>query len=144
MNIPVKRIGSTPRRQGGSVGSRSNSSAAMRAASDSMAVLRDKYGEYMDMVLRRIQEAILIQQQLSPIMFNQGTVVMTFRIDDTGRLGTIRFIQAAPVDLTGETAAARRVLEDVGGGAPFPPPTPQMLADPDFQKITIMFMFEPR
>lgn len=144
MNIPVKRISSTPRQRGGAIGNRPNSSAAMRAASESLAVLRDRYGAYMDMILKRIQESILIQQQLSPVMFNQGSVVMTFRIDESGRLGTIRYITAEPSDLAAETAAARQVLEDVGRGEPFPPPTPQMLADPDFQKITINFLFVPR
>lgn len=144
MNIPVRRIGATQRTQGGVTGMRTNSSAAMKAGSQSMAVLRAKYGAYMDLILQRIQQSILIQQQLSPMMFNQGIVVMSFSVDAGGKLGGIRFIQAQPVDLTGESAAARRVLEDVASGEAFPPPSPQMLADPSFQKITINFLFEPR
>lgn len=143
-NIPIKRIGSKPRTQGGSLGRRENSSAAMKAGFKSMAVLRDRYGDYLDLILRRIQEAILIQQQLSPVMFNQGSVVMTFSIDADGRLGEIRFIASEPEALPNESSAARRVLQDVASGAPFPPPTPQMLADPNFQKIVINFIFEPR
>ncbi|MBP5232800.1 MAG: hypothetical protein J6333_05280, partial [Planctomycetes bacterium] len=117
--------------------------AAMQASAQSLAVLRDRYGEYMDKVLRRIQQAIYIQQQIMPMMFNQGAVVMTFTIDASGRLQAIRYVASAPEGLVQERAAARQVLEDVRNGEPLPRPTPEMLADPDFQKITINFIFAP-
>lgn len=144
INIPVQRIAAAPQAQGGTVGTERDSSAAMSAESRQMAVLRDRYGEYMDLILRRIRGAIITQQQLSPIMFMRGSVVMTFTINPQGRLSDIRHVRAEPGSLPTESGAARQVLQSVAAGAPFPPPTPEMLADPDFQKITIFFIFEPK
>ena len=143
--VPTRRIGARPSApsNGGALANRSGR-AAMQASFQSLAVLRDRYGEYMDKVLRRIQQAIFIQQQISPLMFNQGAVVMTFTISPAGRLEAIRFVAASPAGLVQETAAARQVLVDVQNGAPLPRPTPEMLEDPDFQKITINFIFAPQ
>ncbi|GHT01833.1 hypothetical protein FACS1894108_15810 [Planctomycetales bacterium] len=105
-------------------------------------MLRSRYGEYMDELLRRIQNAIYIQQQLSPMTFTRGTVIFTFTVNAAGRLDRINYLGAEPADLPQETGAARRVLTDVQNGKLLDPPTPEMLADPLFQKITVNFIFD--
>ncbi len=141
INIPVRRIGAKSQKQGGQIGFTQKTSA-MGVGQRSMAVLRDRYGAYMELLLRRIQEAITLQQQLSPIFFTQGVVIMNFTINERGQLVNIHHVQASPQNMPNESAAARRVLEDVATGRPLPPPTPQMLNDPEFQKITINFLFQ--
>lgn len=142
--VPSRRIGtSAPPTDGGKLRQHSGS-AAMQAGIKSMAVLRDRYGEYMDILLRRIQAAIYIQQQLSPPMFNRGVVVFTFTISANGHLENVNFLGTQPEDLTQETAISREVLTSVQQGEALPKPSIEMLHDPDFQKITVNFLFEPR
>lgn len=141
--IPVRKIGSTSSSTGGKIQKRLNTSA-INAGSKSIAVLRSRYGDYMDKILRRIQQAITIQQQINPISIHEGSVVMSFTINPSGILDQIKFIDSAPQGITTEVSAARGVLTDVQNSGPFEPPTEQMLNDPDFQDIIINFVFESR
>ncbi|MDR0867858.1 MAG: hypothetical protein LBP75_05200 [Planctomycetota bacterium] len=137
--VPTRRIGGGAP-SGGKMRPRPNS--ATLVGIQNIAVLRSRYGEYMDELLRRIQNAIYIQQQLSPMTFTRGTVIFTFTVNAAGRLDRINYLGAEPADLPQETGAARRVLTDVQNGKPLDPPTPEMLADPLFQKITVNFIFD--
>lgn len=139
--IPVRKIGSTSSTTGGKMKKQLNSSA-INAGFQSIAVLRNRYGEYMDKILRRIQQAIIIQQQINPISMNNGSVVMSFTINPEGYLDSISFIGSKPQDITTEISAARSVLQDVQNSGAFEPPTQEMLNDPNFQKIVINFIFE--
>ncbi|GHS93349.1 hypothetical protein FACS1894139_03330 [Planctomycetales bacterium] len=137
--VPTRRIGGGAP-SGGKMRARPNS--ATLVGIQNIAVLRSRYGEYMDELLRRIQNAIYIQQQLSPMTFTRGTVIFTFTVNAAGRLDRINYLGAEPADLPQETGAARRVLTDVQNGKLLDPPTPEMLADPLFQKITVNFIFD--
>ena len=139
--IPVRRISSSNSRTGGKLQNRKNSSA-INTGMKSIAVLRSRYGDYMDKILRRIQQSIVIQQQINPIGMHEGSVVMSFTINPQGYLDQIKFIGAAPDDITTEISVSRTVLRDVQNSGPFEPPTQEMLNDPDFQKIVVNFVFE--
>ena len=139
--IPVRKIGNTSAKNGGKLHKRLNSSA-INTGSKSIAVLRSRYGEYMDKILRRIQQAIIIQQQINPISLHEGNVVMSFTIDPAGYLSGIQLIGSKPQEIATEISAARSVLQDVHNSGPFEPPSQEMLNDPDFQKIIINFVFE--
>ncbi len=141
--IPVRKIGSTNNTNGSKMKKRLNSSA-INTGSKSIAVLRSRYGAYMDKILRRIHQAIIIQQQINPISLHEGNVIMSFTINPQGYLDDINFMESMPNNIATEISAARNVLMDVHNGEPFEPPTPQMLNDPIFQKIVINFVFENR
>lgn len=141
--IQVKQIGSQSNKTGGKMKRRLNTTAVI-SGSRSIAVLRDKYGIYMDKILRRIQSAINIQQQINPIALHEGFVVMSFTINQRGILDEINFIGSKPDNNSSEISAARSVLKDVQNGDPFEPPSQEMLNDPNFQKIVINFVFENR
>ena len=141
--IQVRKIGSQNNKSGGKMKKRLNTTAVI-SGSRSIAVLRDRYGLYMDKILRRIQSAINIQQQINPMALHEGIVVMSFTINPQGILDEINFIGSKPDNNSSEISAARTVLQDVQNGDPFEPPSSQMLNDPNFQKIVINFVFENR
>ncbi len=139
--IPVRKISSTNSSTGGKLKKRLNSSA-IYTGSKSIAVLKSRYGDYMDQILTRIQHAIIIQQQINPISMHEGQVFMSFTINSEGLLDDIQLIGASPQGITTEISVARSVLKDVHNSGAFKPPTQEMLNDPVFKKIVINFVFE--
>lgn len=139
--IPVRKISSTSSSTGGKLKKRLNSSA-INAGSKSIAVLKSRYGDYMDQILKRIQQAIIIQQQINPISMHEGQVFMSFTVNSKGLLDDIKLMGSSPQGITTEISVARSVLQDVHNSGAFKPPTQEMLNDPDFQKIVINFVFE--
>ncbi len=138
---PVKRVGSkssTP-----SPMSKRNRTSARLKGNRSFDVLKARYGMYMNEVLRRLQQAVAIEKQVAPMTFDQGIVVVTFRISPEGRVEDITVVESDPPDMTTERVIAREVLEIVQKGEPLPKPTEKMLADPEFRKIEIGIFFVP-
>lgn len=139
---PVRRIGD----RGGDGGAplpRAMQSSGVRAGGRSLAVLGSRYPGFMEELVRRLQRSIAFEQQRNPLQYRAATVVVTFRVDEAGMIQNIRFVESHPAGLQIEPAIARRVVETVQTWGALPIPTPEMLADPDFQTITIIFDFIP-
>ena len=135
--IPIKKI---PQKEY----ERSLNKSELNVCSKSINILRNRYGKYIDKILKRINQAIIIQQQINPINLNEGNVIMSFTINSTGLMDDIKFFGSSPANILNEISAAKNVLQDVRNSGAFDPPTQEMLNDPDFKNILINFVFEKK
>lgn len=139
---PVRRIGEG-HGDGGAPLPHALQSSGVRAGGRSLEVLGTRYPLFMDELVKRLLRSIAFEQQRNPLQYRSAMVVVTFRVDEAGMIRDIRFVESNPPGLLIEPAIARRVVETVQSWGALPIPTPVMLADPDFQTITLVFDFIP-
>lgn len=96
-----------------------------------MRLLAHRYGAYMRKLQRQLQESLNRVVYLNPTSYSQGGARIRFTIAPDGSLAVYE-----TDDSTNE--AVRMISETtLREGAPFDPPTQQMLQDPLFQKMTL-------
>ncbi len=99
-----------------------------------MALLRDRYPEYMTKLGRMLQDSLNRTMVLYPNYYATGQARLLFRIDAGGLIDW--YETQYPVDGSDNTlrAISERTLLEAG---PFDPPPAAMLADPAFQRMSL-------
>lgn len=99
-----------------------------------MALLRDRYPEYMTKLGRQLQDSLIRTMFLYPSYYAAGESRILFRIAPDGTLGW--FETQYPADGSDNTlrSITERTLADA---FPFDPPPPAMAADPAFQRMSL-------
>jgi hypothetical protein len=132
----VRRIGEAARPEG-QVRRTQSATSARLVGSPSLAVLRSRWGEYMDVVARRLQQSLDRQAALHPRSYRHGVVQVGFGIAPDGSVTDVRLLSAESGMVT-EQAISVRTVETAG---PFPPLTPEMRTDEHFRAIVLNVEF---
>lgn len=99
-----------------------------------MALLRDRYPEYMIKMLRQLQASLNRTMVLYPNYYATGQSGMFFRISPEGKVSYYELLfPAEGVDDTLRMISRQTLLE----AAPFDPPPQEMLNDPAFQRMRL-------
>ncbi len=99
-----------------------------------MALLRDRYPEYMTKLARMLQDSLNRTMVFYPNYYATGQALLLFRIAPEG---VIEWYETQyPVDGSDDTlrSISERTLLEAG---PFDPPPAAMLADPAFQRMSL-------
>jgi hypothetical protein len=109
-----------------------NTATSARVAGDrAMAILRARYPEYMEQVLKLWTQSVRRQEVLATTPFKRGSVYFTFGIGEDGSLQNLKLV-APRQDMFAEQELT---LTSVKEAAPFPPLTGKMKTDPYFKHI---------
>ncbi len=132
----VRRIGEATRPEG-QVHRTQSATSARLVGSPSLAILRSRWGEYMDVVARKLQQSLDRQAALHPRSYRHGVVQVGFGIADDGSVTDVRLLSAES-GMVAEQAISVRTVETAG---PFPPLTPEMRTDEHFRSIVLNVEF---
>lgn len=122
-----RRTGTAPRRQ-------TNTSVQLLGDDVSMRVLMHRYGAYMDKLGRQLQESLIRQMVLNPLNYSRGQVKIRFGIAPDGKLSYYETVFVEEGMISERILSERTLVE----AAPFDPLTPEMAADENFQKMTVV------
>lgn len=122
-----KRTGTAPQRQ-------TNTSVQLLGDDTSMRVLMHRYGAYMEKLGKQLQESLIRQMVLNPLNYSRGQIKIRFGIAPDGKLSYYEtvFVEEGMIS---ERILSERTLTEA---APFDPLTPEMAADENFQKMTVV------
>ena len=104
-------------------------------ADPNMKYLAHKYAAYMKEVAKLLQESLNREVLLQPMGYTTGQSKITFTIAPDGSLGYYNTLFPAEGELDYVRITSERTLVNAG---PFPHPSPEMLADPIFQKMSLI------
>ena len=104
-----------------------------------MRLLAHRYGEYMEKVARQLQESLNRVVMLSPLEYTRGNAKIRFGIAADGSLAYFETEYPGEGALVNVRLTSEQMLREA---APFDPPTEEMLADPNFQKMSVTVFLE--
>ncbi len=137
---PVKKIGpkSEAQERKSAV---TRKSRARLSSTDSLALLKSRYGAYMDKVILRLEQSVRRIESLGLGASGEGVIKSSFRINQNGEIIDITII-SAPDGMLREQNIVKQIYEDAYAQGKFSPPDNSMLKDPDFSPIIVNFWFE--
>jgi len=137
---PIKKIGPQADSQDRKSAVTRNTKARL-SSTDSLALLKSRYGAYMDKVIVRLEQSVRRMESLGLGATGKGLVKTSFRIDEHGEIVDIKIIEA-PEAMLREQNIVRQIYDDAHAQGKFAPPGNTMLKDPDFSPIIVNFWFE--
>lgn len=114
---------------------RDNTAVRVLDADPSMALLAHRYGPYMEKLARQLQESLWRVMVLQPMDYTRGQVKVRFGISPDGTLTYYTTIYPEDGTMDRERSLSEQMLREA---APFDPLTPQMQADENFQRMTVI------
>ena len=102
-----------------------------------MRLLQHRWGEYMKIVARQLEQSLRRQEVLNPTPFRRGEVWVQFGIAPDGSVVNM-VVTHVSEGMVVESVICERTVREAG---PFPPLTPEMQKDENFRRLTVRVHF---